>query len=1429
MRTIHSCFRFMFCVVCLFILIAPVHGEFESEGVDLLGRSPYGYCPFVVANGEYLYSANGTVLQVLDIHSLQPVGEWVGESIVSSLAVSQGYLFIANWSDGFKVIDVNDPANPQLAAEIEFPGQCWDLSISGDFVYLGNSEEGLRIIDISQPTAPLHIATFQPPEMPLFEYTEVIDTLAYAATQSGLYILDVSDPTLPEELGYSPAENGAWSVHVIDSIAYLPKGSDGIRMVNVADPTNPVELGYCQTPDAALWIDIRDTLAYVAERWSGIQILDISDLTAPDSIGMIEMDYADAIHFQGDSMYVAASSWGVKAFDMSDPLTPVLLHENPMGGYSLDVVLSGDYVYAAYRGVGIRAFQWVGDDLVQVGQVALESPNKLSIRGDLLFATDAGNLQIIDITDPSNMQILNTWEDGAVSGVTSSRYNLYLTGFPDLQILDIRDPFDIQLVGSLDGLPSSAYEVTVNRVFAFLANRSGGMQIIDIREPTNPQHVGTFDNVSYCWGVDVTGKYAYLADRGTNEIRAVDISDPEMPVEAGIYSNFSRIEAVKAFGRYVYALDAWEGVRVIDFGDPMNPQEVGYFDTGGFARGLSLDNGAMAVADGGGGLYLLDTGLNAPTFMVNSTGDANDMNPGDGICDTGNGDCTLRAALQEANAYPGYNIINFDIPGDGPHHIQPMTALPAITDPVDINGRSEPDWAGAPVISINGDNAGGEANGLKLTPGAAQSRIMGLNISGYSMAGIRMESHANGVIYCTLGLDVSGSSSHPNDFGIEVYSSYNRIIANSISGNASSGINLVHNPGEDYMCHHNLLLRNNIGTDVAASFAIPNNTGISVEASSNVISGNTISGNLGNGIDLFGSDNQVIGNVIGLDVSGTQPIGNGNAGVMLLGPYNEIGGDWPEARNFISGNLEGITFSGPEAHNNLVQGNFIGTDMSGTSAVGNGMGLLVLSPNNVIGGQTLGAGNLISGNGWAGIGIGHESIDDDTDGNIIAGNLIGTDVSGTMAIPNDNGVTITNSDANIIGLVDNDTGFSNPNVISGNLYQAVRIGALADYNIVQGNFLGTDISGTQPLGNGRYGVRVTQGGSYTLIGGLEEGQGNVISANASGGVGLGWSGGASFNIVQGNLIGTDVNYELELGNGVSGVAIFGGAENNLVGGMEDGAENVIIHNQYAGVSVNGSGTELNNSILRNTIYGNGEIGIDLSSNSSFPYTDGVTENDPGDSDEGPNHYQNFPERLNVGIETNGNLTVQYLVDSDPGSAAYPLRVLLFVSDEDGEGNRWILEDFYSAADYESGLKTMEFGPAAELDLGIGQSIVATATDAEGNTSEFSHIATVSNYVGVADHEILPSVYSLQQNYPNPFNPTTTIRYGLPERVDVALVIYDIKGRAVYSHVEEDRPAGWVTTVWDGTNNRGESVSTGVFFCRLVAGEFTKTIKMVYMK
>ena len=364
----------------------------------------------------------------------------------------------------------------------------------------------------------------------------------------------------------------------------------------------------------------------------------------------------------------------------------------------------------------------------------------------------------------------------------------------------------------------------------------------------------------------------------------------------------------------------------------------------------------------------LAVALTAPesTFVVTSTGDS--------------GTGSLRQTILDANAHPGADTIVFNIPGSGLHTITPSTALPTISDPVTIDGSTQPGFTGSPIIELNGSQAGANVDGLRITAGS--SVVSGLVINRFSSDGVEiMEPLSFKGSY--IGTDATGTVDFGNAFrGLNIASSNNTIggtaaaARNVISGNDNTGISITAGTTG------NRVQGNFIGTDAAGASAIGNGSGVvtegqSANSSSHTIGGtapgarNIISGNNGPGISIGGtlSGSVVQGNFIGTDVTGSTAVGNASDGVIINfgSANNTIGGTTPAARNLISGN--GGNGVRSDYHPNTVQGNFIGTQGNGVSPLGNGSnGVLINSTvSNAIGGSASGAGNTIAFNGGAGV------------------------------------------------------------------------------------------------------------------------------------------------------------------------------------------------------------------------------------------------------------------------------------------------------------------------------------------------------------------------------------------------------------------------------------------------------------------------------
>ncbi|HET8671105.1 MAG TPA: hypothetical protein VFM05_10895, partial [Candidatus Saccharimonadales bacterium] len=357
-------------------------------------------------------------------------------------------------------------------------------------------------------------------------------------------------------------------------------------------------------------------------------------------------------------------------------------------------------------------------------------------------------------------------------------------------------------------------------------------------------------------------------------------------------------------------------------------------------------------------------------------------------------------------------------------------------------------------------------------------------------------------------------------------------------------------------CNNNVIQGNHIGVDAAGSVARPNRQGIVlINSSNNLIGGttaaarNVISGNTIHGLEIGGSSNVVQGNFIGTNSTGTAAIGNGIHGVVISGaPFtnNLIGGASPGAGNLISGNQRGISI---EAPGNVIQGNLIGTDVTGTNRIPNHTGIDAVGPNTLIGGLTPAARNVVSANG--------DGVVFSGSGSKLQGNFIGTDITGTLALGNSGNGVIASGNALIGGTVPEARNVISGNGIFGNV--SLRSNGTAAGSTVQGNYIGIDVTGTRALSEST-GPGITVFGPNNLIGGVVTGSRNVISGNLAG-IQLGSfnAGPAQGNLIQGNLIGLNALGTGPLPNIEGGIEFFD-AFNNTVGGTQTEAANKIAFN-----------------------------------------------------------------------------------------------------------------------------------------------------------------------------------------------------------------------------------------------------------------------------
>jgi parallel beta-helix repeat protein len=980
------------------------------------------------------------------------------------------------------------------------------------------------------------------------------------------------------------------------------------------------------------------------------------------------------------------------------------------------LVLTAGADNSVVRGLVIQNFGAYG--IFAIGDSALDTVDNLTIAGNYI-GTDATGASVAGTGNGSTGIALFDASNVTIGGTTAADRNVIAgNGTTDLDAGGInvgRGSSNVVIIGNHIGLDATGTAVLGSGQYGVLfdqgatssrvggtgsgeGNRiSGAVTGVEIANFGAPQTNGiaVLGNII----VGNSGLGIDLGENGADGVTANDAGDVDVgpnglqnhPVLTSADSNATGTSIVGSLGsnaNTTYRVEFFANrPNVADASNGEGERYLGFVTVTTDGAGNAVINAtlagvwvngsdritATATVDLGGGNY-----GSTSEFSANVTATSTGIVVVDTISDVLDGTTTSIAALGAARGADGRvslreaiiaanNTANggtpdkivFAIEGTGWHTIRPDAALPTITGAVILDATTDDSFAAngsRPAIVLDGENV--VSPGLTLSGTADGSTIRGFVIRDFFGHGIEIQAGSDG--NTVAGNYIGRLTAQGLDAG-------------AVERNTGNGIRVLGS-------------NNTIGGSTAAD--------------RNVIAGNGL-----NGIAIEGdaTGNVIAGNYIGTDASGTTALGNVQSGLSLSSGADAttIGGTTAGARNLISGNTEyGIRVDGGDE--NTIQGNYIGTDVTGTAALGNGISgiwLRAAAEDNTI------AGNLISGNVQEGIYLSGTG----TTLNVIRGNYIGITADGTAALGN--GVAGIGIDSgarlNLIG----GTTAAERNVISGNAGYGVLVFD-ADDIFIRGNYIGTNAAGTAALGNGLDGVLLDGGSSGATIGGQTAPERNVISGN--GGSGLHIRGATTgFTLVGVNYIGTDAAGTANLGNAGDGVRLSEGTFGNLIGGPT-GQGNRIAFNGGNGILLLAT-AGINNALLGNSIHSNALLGIDLGN-------DGVTANDAGDADAGPNGTQNYPVLTNVVTNGSSQITVAGTLNA---LANTRYRIEFFsnpAGDPSGHGEGRVLVGSVIVTTDASG--NASFSVTRSASVAAGDLVTATATGNPSSntfqsTSEFS--------------------------------------------------------------------------------------------------------------
>ncbi len=588
---------------------------------------------------------------------------------------------------------------------------------------------------------------------------------------------------------------------------------------------------------------------------------------------------------------------------------------------------------------------------------------------------------------------------------------------------------------------------------------------------------------------------------------------------------------------------------------------------------------------------------------------------------------STQAQAQVSGAVGSTNTIDFNIPTTDPGYdattgvwtIALSSALPAIsTNAAIIDGYSQP--GAAENTLAQGDNAkiaiaisgAGRGTITGLTIGQPGSEVRGLDVENFGYAGIVVTAAGNAQVSgCFIGTDPTGETAAPNATGL--------IIENSS--------NLIGGPNVDD--------RNVISGNAGYGILIPDQSGnpLNIEPTANLI------------------DNTYIGT----DATGTKALGNSFSGIYDSGSGNTYGSNQPNVGNVISGNKEGGLKAGGSI---TIEGNYVGTDVTGEVALGNQGGFPGIDTSQDVGGAP-----ILS--------------------TIIANNVVAANTSGGIEV-------------------------------DGSTQESQATCSITN------NRIGTDASGTVALGNGSVGLLLASVANASIVD-------NVISANA---VGLQYSQFSTLpqnGVIAGNMIGTDVTGQVALGNTGPGI-ILDGAQTNLIGGAGSaGSPNVIADNGGDGIDVVGGEQD---QISLNSIFNNAGPAIKLTSQ-AHPVAPPVMTFAPGPVDGTLSGTLTGSPNLAYTIQIFSNATAP-AVGHEQGQTF--VGQLTVTTDSSGQGTFSVIkpDSFYTATATDPSGNTSEFAAATTAQaLPVSQTAVSSSANPStvGQSVTFTAVVTAPSFQG----------------------------------------------------------------------------------------------------
>ena len=802
--------------------IEPTWSYPSSDNWQMIGQIG-GTTKALFRDGNLLYLGSGLHVLVLDVAESKNI-HIVGTSpmlpqfIESISGDGKGHLFVSCGSGGLVILNVSNPPIPTISAYLDTLGYTENAISFGQYVVLADGPRGVQIVDISDIQEPVIVSEAYSLAY-VYDIAIKKDTVYAAGGGSGLFTIDMSDPEKPVEAGLIPVNGCQYDAEIIGGRLYLAGAWGGVSVFDIYEPLSPALTSSIETPGWAMALSSDNTNLLVLDGADGALLFDIAGVR-PEKISAVSLGgFMMTGALYGASAFVTDEELGLIALDYTKKTDPGIISRWMPLLDGRRVCMNGTTCYVAGGLSGIHTYDMTKlDNPLELASCNLDGDyvNKVIVDGTTMYSASSGKVQMaaFDVNDPSMIKKLS-------------------------------QPLQTDAVDTSVG--TAFRSMAVGNGYAFIAGEHADLSI-DISDPHN------LKLVSWIPAENVNGDYRgnLFVSTSNMQLHIVDVSDPENIQLAAVLDKHSRGEAVRFINDTVLLTSADPGIWIVDVSNPSKPRKIAQLAVPGVVMEACIDGQTAYLSCLGDGIQIVDlSDLMKPALIgqIETLGSAFDC-------------CISENTLVVADSYAGLCV-----------YTRPGTQTPTSVGMM----------ANIPLSLRTGDKP--YAYELALVKPEAPTETYSVVITSVadSGTGTLREALDNLNTNTTITFDpVAFPADHPTVIQLEsplpeIVADYVTIDASNAGvildgGNLEHGCGLVLYSSNDRVMGLQILNFPQHGIDLEGNNSV---VGGSRETGTGPLGqGNLLSGNGQYGIYVYGSYHSLLGNFVGVDVTGSTSLSN---------------------------------------------------------------------------------------------------------------------------------------------------------------------------------------------------------------------------------------------------------------------------------------------------------------------------------------------------------------------------------------------------------------------------------------------------------------------------------------------------------------------------------------------------------------------------